>query len=127
MLLVDEIVKNEDGTVTGVYTVRGHEYFLQGHYPDNPIVPGVILCEMASQSSCLIMAEKLKDKTPLFAGMNNVRFKEPVRVGDTVRFTCSLVRSIGAFYFIKAEGRCGDKIAMSGEFSFALVNANAKK
>ena len=127
MLLVDSIVSNGDGTVTGKYTVRGDEFFLQGHYPNNPIVPGVILCEMASQSSCLLMAEKLKDKTPLFAGMNNVRFKEPVRVGDTVEFTCSMIRSIGAFYFIKAEGRSNGKVTMSGEFSFALVSANAKK
>jgi 3-hydroxyacyl-[acyl-carrier-protein] dehydratase len=122
MLLVDEAHKNEDGTVTGSYTVRGDEFFLQGHFPDNPIVPGVMLCEMASQCSSLLMAEKVKGKLTLFAGMNNVKFKVPVYVGDTVKFTCTFVRAIGPFHFMKAEGYNGDKLSMSGEFSFALVD-----
>ncbi|MCI8500003.1 MAG: beta-hydroxyacyl-ACP dehydratase [Clostridia bacterium] len=124
MLLVDEAYKNEDGTATGVYNVRGDEFFLQGHFPDAPVVPGVILCEMAAQSSCLLMAEKVKGKATLYAGMNNVKFKQSVFAGDTVKFTCAHMRSFGAFHFIKAEGRVGDKLCLSGEFSFALVDKN---
>ena len=122
MLLVDEIHENEDGSVTGSYTVRGDEFFLQGHFPNNPIVPGVMLCEMAAQCSCLLMAEQVKGKTTLYAGMNNVKFKNPVRVGDKVEFTCSRIRSIGPFHFMRAEGYNGEKLALSGEFSFALVD-----
>ena len=127
MLLVDEIVNNDDGTVTGRYTVRGDEFFLQGHFPDNPIVPGVMLCEMASQSSCLLMAEKVKGKLTLFAGMNNVKFKTPVCVGDTVEFVCSIVKVINVFHFVKVEGYVGGKVAMKGEFSFALVDPEKAK
>lgn len=127
MLLVDEVMKNEDGTVTGKYTVRGDEFFLQGHFPDNPIVPGVILCEMAAQSSCLLMGDKLKGKLTLYAGMNNVKFKHPVRVGDTVTFICTHVKSFGAFHFIKAEGYVGDRVALKGEFSFALIDPEKAK
>ena len=122
MLLVDEVHQNEDGTVTGSYHVRGDEFFLQGHFPGNPIVPGVMLCEMAAQCSCLLMADKVRGKTTLYAGMNNVKFKNPVRIGDTVEFTCAHIRSIGPFHFMKAEGRNNGKIAVSGEFSFALVD-----
>ena len=122
MLLVDEIHENEDGSVTGSYTVRGDEFFLQGHFPNNPIVPGVMLCEMAAQCSCLLMAEQVKGKTTLYAGMNNVKFKNPVRVGDKVEFTCSRIRSIGQLHFMRAEGYNGEKLALSGEFSFALVD-----
>ena len=122
MLLVDEIHENEDGTVTGSYTVRGDEYFLQGHFPGNPIVPGVMLCEMASQCSCLLMADKVKGKTTLFAGMNNVKFKNPVRHGDKVEFCCTYVRSIGPFYFMSAVGKVGEKLVLKGDFSFALVD-----
>lgn len=122
MLLVDEAFKNEDGTVTGRYTVRGDEFFLQGHFPDNPIVPGVILCEMAAQSSCMLMSESIKGKLALYAGMNNVKFKNPVRPGDTVEFNCTHIRSFGSVHFIKAEGRVGDKLCVSGEFSFALID-----
>lgn len=127
MLLVDEAVKNEDGTVTGRYTVRGDEFFLQGHFPDNPIVPGVILCEMAAQSSCLLMAEAVKGKITLYAGMNNVKFKNPVKIGDTAEFTCTHIRSLGPFHFIKAEGRVEGKIVMSGELSFALIDPEKAK
>lgn len=127
MLLVDEAHKNEDGTSTGIYTVRGDEFFLQGHFPGNPVVPGVILCEMAAQSSCLLMADKVRGKLTLYAGMNNVKFKQSVYAGDTVSFTCSHVRSLGAFHFIKAEGRVGEKLCLSGEFSFALVDKKEKE
>ncbi len=127
MLLVDEVVENGDGTVTGKYTVRGDEFFLQGHFPDNPIVPGVILCEMAAQSSCLLVADKVKGKTTLYAGMNNVKFKNPVRVGDTVEFVCSQVKTFGVFYFMKAEGYVGGKVVLKGEFSFALVDPEKAK
>ena len=122
MLLVDEVHFNGDGTVTGRYTVRGDEYFLQGHFPGNPIVPGVILCEMAAQCSSLIMEDEVKGKTTLYAGMNNVKFKSSVYPGDTVEFTCEKTRSIGPFHFMKAVGKNGGKIAMSGEFSFALID-----
>ncbi len=127
MLLVDEIVANEDGSVTGKYTVRGDEFFLKGHFPDNPIVPGVILCEMAAQCSCLLVAEEVKGKTTLYAGMNNVKFKNPVRIGDTVVFTCSKMKTFGVFYFMKAEGKVGDQIVLKGEFSFALVDPEKAK
>ncbi len=122
MLLVDEVIRNEDGTVTGRYTVRGDEFFLRGHFPDNPIVPGVILCEIAAQCSCLLVADKLKGKTALYAGMKNVKFKHPVRVGDIVEFTCTAIKSFGAFHFMKAEGYVGGRVALKGEFSFALVD-----
>lgn len=122
MLLVDEAYKNQDGSVTGRYTVRGDEFFLQGHFPDDPIVPGVILCEMAAQSSCMLMADKVKGKATLYAGMNNVKFKNPVRPGDTVEFTCTHIRSLSVVHFIKAEGRVDGKLCVSGEFSFVLAD-----
>lgn len=121
MLLVDEINWNEDGTVTGKYKVRGDEFFLQGHFPDNPIVPGVILCEMASQSSCLLMAEKVKGKNTFITGMNNVKFRKPVTVNDEVEFTCTMARALGPVHFMKAVGKVNGELVMSGDFSFVLT------
>ena len=125
MLLVDEAYCDEEGKSHGRYTVRGDEFFVQGHFPDAPVVPGVILCEMASQSSCALTAEQLGDKLPLFAGMNNVRFKTPVRPGDTVEFTCELKRRIASCIIINADGRVNGKLCVSGEFTFFLVDKKA--
>lgn len=81
MLLVDEAAVGEDGIARGSYTVRGDEYFLDGHFPGNPIVPGVIQCEMAAQTCCVLFADKVKGSTPLFAGINKVRFRRQVKPG----------------------------------------------
>lgn len=120
MLLVDnaEII---DGLAVGSYTVRGDEYFLQGHFPGNPIVPGVILCEMMGQSACLLIDNKEKKFTPYFTGMNNVKFKNKVLPGDTIIFKSRLTRSIPPFYFIKSEGYVKDKLCVCGELSFAVI------
>ena len=123
MLLVEEAYKNEDGSATAYYTVRGDEYFLQGHFPDYPVVPGVILCEMMAQSACVILGNELKGKTPFYTGMNNVRFRSQARPGDKLRFECRLLRAKGVFYFTAGKAYVGDRLCAEGEFSFALQPA----
>lgn len=119
MLLIDE-AWSENGMSAAKYTVRGDEFFLSGHFPGNPVVPGVILCEMMGQSACLLISGG-GGFTPFFTGMNNVRFKNKVLPGDTVIFKSSLIKSKGSFYFIKSEGSVGDKLCVCGELSFALI------
>lgn len=122
MLLVEEVNVNEDGSATGYYTVKGTEYFLQGHFPGNPIVPGVILCEMVSQASCVLFAGMdVKGKTPMLTGINNVKFRAPVKVGDKIELHCTITRSKGPFYFLAGSASVDGKQCMRGEFSFAIV------
>lgn len=120
MLLIDE-AELVDGVSTAKYTVRGDEFFLQGHFPGQPVVPGVILCEMMGQSACLLIKSDGGNFTPYFAAMNNVRFKQKVAPGDTVVFKSELLRQKSVFYTIKSAGYVGDALCVSGELTFAVV------
>ncbi|MCR5502724.1 MAG: 3-hydroxyacyl-ACP dehydratase FabZ [Lachnospiraceae bacterium] len=127
MLLVDEADVTKEGGFEGRYTVKGDEFFLQGHFPGNPIVPGVILCEMMAQSAVVMFADRTEDPDTLFVytGINNVKFRKSVLPGDTVIFRGSLTREKKPFYFIHGEAYVGDKKCMEGDFSFAQTKKNA--
>ena len=79
MLLVDEMALYEDENGQKVahckYHVTGYEYFLEGHFPDHPVVPGVILCEIMGQASSVLLLDVLIGRTPFFTGIDNARFK----------------------------------------------------
>ena len=119
MLLVDR-VEIEDGICTGEYTVTGEEFFLQGHFPDNPVVPGVILCEMMGQSSCLLV-ESDSEFIPYFTRLDNVKFKKPVKPNDTIVFKSQITKVKKPFYFITCKGYVNDVLCVSGDLSFVIV------
>ena len=129
MLLVDsleeEIVTNDNGEVTryaiGTYHVRGDEFFLQGHFPDYPVVPGVILCEMMAQSCALLLGDELKEKRPLYTGIDKVRFKYQVRPGDTIVLRSTIIEHRRGLVLAKAEATVDGKLCCRGNLSFMLV------
>ena len=121
MLLVDKASVEPDHTAVGHYTVRGDEWFLQGHFPGNPVVPGVVLCEMMGQTCCVLLADKIGGSTPYFTGINQVKFRNPVHPGDTIEMHCSIKRTLRNFYFTECAAYVDGKLCASGELSFALV------
>lgn len=125
MLLLDE-AEVIDGVAHGRITITGDEFFVQGHFPGNPVVPGVILCEMLAQNCCVLMGDGLsgqENATPFYTSLDKVRFKHPVRPGDTVELTCQITRHRGPFYFASGEARVGDVLCVTAEMSFALMPA----
>ena len=126
MLLLDDCT-NEGGTAVGHYHVKGDEFFLHGHFPGNPIVPGVILCEMMAQNACVLMQDAIDEKSiPVYTGLNNVKFRSPVRPGDTIELRCEITRAKKPFYFAKGSASVDGRLCMSAEFSFAVTGANAR-
>ena len=129
MLLVDEVYLNDDGSATGYYTVRGDEFFLQGHFPGNPIVPGVIQSEMMAQSACIMFAEKMKEKNciPVYTGLDKVRFRGMIKPGDRIKIDTKLLRSMHPMYVLCGELSVHGKKCMNGEFSFVITEQNGGK
>lgn len=129
MLLVDsleeEIVTGANGETTryaiGIYHVRGDEFFLQGHFPDYPVVPGVILCEMMAQSCALLLGDEIRTKRPLYTGIDKVRFKYQVRPGDTIVLRSTITERKQSLIFAKAEAKVDSKLCCRGNLSFALI------
>ena len=121
MLLVDEIEIDADGVCHAKYLVRDNEYFCQGHFPGNPIVPGVIQCEIMAQSCALLVKDEILGKTTLYTGIDNVRFKNMVKPGDLCEIIARLVNRRANVFYCQAELRVRGNVCCKGELSFALV------
>ena len=123
MLLLDD-VENKDGIAVGHYTVRGDEFFLKGHFPDRPVVPGVILLEILAQSACVLLQDALSGgKLPVYTGLNEVKFRSPVKPGDTMETQCRIKRVKHPFYFAEGTVTVDGRLCVSAEFSFAITGA----
>ena len=123
MLLVDEVTE-VNGEAVGHYHVRGDEFFLKGHFPDNPIVPGVILCEILAQSACVLLRDHMNaGKLPVYTGLNNVKFRAPVKPGDTIETRCHIKRAMHPFFFAEGNVTVDGRLCVSAEFSFAITGA----
>ena len=122
-LLIDTIEELEPGVrAVGRKNVTFNEPYFAGHFPGNPVVPGVILCEILAQSACVLMKTVMTDgKLPVYTGLNNVKFRSPVRPGDVIETRCSIVRSKHPFYFAQGTVRVGERNCVSADFSFAIT------
>ena len=121
MLLLDE-AELIDGAAHGKKKITGEEWFLDGHFPGHPVVPGVILCEIMAQSVCVCMAKQPDGSQPLtlFTGLDKVKFRHLVVPGDVFETKCEIIKNRGPFYWAKGEGFVDGKRCVSAEFSFVI-------
>ena len=127
MLLVDEMTLDEHHVAHSKYHVTGEEFFLQGHFPGEPVVPGVILCEIMAQSCALLMKDDLIGKLTFYTGIDKVRFKNSVKPGDTVEVEATLTYHRANIYICSAVLSVDGKMCVRGELSFALLPDTRKK
>jgi len=120
MFLVDRSRTTNEG-VESEYTVPDHPYYTQGHFPGNPIVPGVILCEIMAQGSVLLFKDRLYDSMALYAGMDKVRFKRQVHPGDKITVRSTLGRCRGQFLQVNSTAYVADEVCAQGQLSFMLT------
>ena len=125
MLLVDEIVEQNDDKILCRKHFRDDEFFFQGHYPGQPIVPGVILCESAMQAGGILLSKAMQDGdgVPVATRMNDVRFKRMVRPGDTIEMDITLKERMANAFFLVAKVTCDGKVAVRFEFACTMAKA----
>jgi 3-hydroxyacyl-[acyl-carrier-protein] dehydratase len=122
-LLIDEVVELEPGErVVARKTVRPDEWYLAGHFPGRPVMPGVLIVEAMAQTGAVavLSQEENRGRLALFAGIDNVRFKRIVEPGDELELECTLEAVRGPIGRGKATAKVGDELAARGTLTFAV-------
>jgi len=125
MRLIDEINQWNDDSIECRKTFRGDEFFVQGHFPSVPIVPGVIQCECCLQAGAVFLSRyvELSNRSiPVATRLENARFKQMVRPGDTVDVSAQLNDHLSGAYFMTGKVMLNGKVATRVEFACTLAN-----
>ena len=123
-LMVDKIEELEPGKkVVGIKNVTINEEFFQGHYPDHPIMPGVLIVESMAQIGGFLMHHSIDDsgeKLPFFAGIDKAKFRKPVKPGDRLRVKAEVIRLRNRIAKISAKSYVEDQLVAEAELLFAI-------
>ncbi|HEY5560365.1 MAG TPA: 3-hydroxyacyl-ACP dehydratase FabZ [Clostridiaceae bacterium] len=122
-LLIDKIETLEPGVrAVGYKNVTFNEYFFQGHFPAEPVMPGVLIIEALAQVGAVSMLsiEEYKGKTGYFTGIDKAKFRKKVVPGDTLRLEVEIIKRRGPIGIGKAIAYVGDKKVAEAELSFAI-------
>ncbi len=131
-LFIDEIVEVTENGATARRTVRAEEPQFEGHYPGNPIMPGVLLCEAVFQTGAVFLVKKIAEnssagRTPVLTRIKDARFKNIVRPGDELTIEAKLTETLGQFYFLRGAISAGGKKILTIDFGLALIDETAGK
>ncbi len=124
-LLVDRIINFvPNKSATGIKNVTFNEPFFQGHFPDRPIMPGVLIVEAMAQVGGIVLRHLpgMENQLSLFAGIDKVRFRRPVVPGDRLTITTELLVSRKRFGKMHGRAEVDGQLACEGELMFSLVN-----
>lgn len=123
-LMIDEVEEYVPGKSAIAYKhVKKDEIYFKGHFPGNPIMPGVLITESLAQTGAIaiLSQEENKGKNALFAGIDKMRFKKTVIPGDTLKLEVKIIKQKGPVGIGEAIATCNEKIVAKGELTFAIV------
>ncbi|MCI1944639.1 3-hydroxyacyl-ACP dehydratase FabZ [Clostridium luticellarii] len=126
-LLIDKVTYMEPGKkVTAYKNVTGNEYFFSGHFPEEPVMPGVLIIEAMAQAGAvaILSKEEFKNKIAFFGGINRAKFRKKVIPGDTLKLEVEIVKIKGSAGVGKATAYVEDKKAAEAELMFMIGNKN---
>jgi 3-hydroxyacyl-[acyl-carrier-protein] dehydratase len=127
-LWIDRIVSYEEGIMVAEKTIPEDLDIFQGHYPEHPILPGVILCEALFQTGALLIARMLQDEqniphgVPVLTRIEGARFKRPVGPGSVIQMQVNLKEKVAGSWFLKGILRVQEKVAVQVDFSCAMAS-----
>lgn len=110
-LFVDEVIEVSDDRVLAKRKITGDEYFFAGHFPGEPIMPGVLMVEAIAQAGGVMLLRNRENAIPLFMAIDKVRFRRIVKPGDTLILEVRLLQDRGKVVKIAGTAKVGDELA----------------
>lgn len=123
-LFVDRILERDERRVVTEWAAKAEAPFFRGHYPGNPILPGVLLCEMAAQSSAILFANDPREAnaTPVLTKIADARFKRMVRPGETLRCEVALDERVGPARYVDVRITCDGQMVLRAKLVVAVTS-----
>lgn len=124
-LMIDEVEEYKSGESAIAYKeVKEDEWYLKGHFPGNPIMPGVLITESLAQTGAvaILSLEENRGKNALFGGIDKMKFKKMVVPGDKLKLEVKIIKKKGPIGIGEAIAKVEDKIVAKGELTFAVVD-----
>jgi 3-hydroxyacyl-[acyl-carrier-protein] dehydratase len=123
MLLVDEVIEQTEKRIVCRKTFSAEDFFLQGHFPDFPLVPGVILCECCLQSGAILLSQFTPNdgSVPVATRIDGAKFKRMVRPGETIEMEVTLNEVVSTAYFMTGKVTVDGKLAARLDFACSVA------
>jgi beta-hydroxyacyl-ACP dehydratase FabZ len=129
MLLVDRILEFEDGKrIVGLKNVSANEQFFQGHFPGNPVMPGVLIVEAMAQCCAVLFLKDIEDREKklfLFGGVDKARFRKPVIPGDQLIMECTVLQKRASTVRMRGEAKVDGAIVAEAEMLSVMTERPA--
>jgi len=129
MLLVDRILEFEDGKrIVGLKNVSANEQFFQGHFPGNPVMPGVLIVEAMAQCCAVLFLKDIEErdnKLFLFGGVDKARFRKPVIPGDQLIMECTVLQKRASTVRMRGEAKVNGVIVAEAEMLSVMTERPA--